>query len=153
MLAAGIVELFLGVDAEQRSLEQIATPLSATTSEGDFEPAAAPAESLRRQIGPYPVPRRRLGSTSWAPRPQLSNYPRSNPYLAREVDAVVSVLAERGPQTAVSLSRLASARTWGPGRFRAAMRSGLASGRIRRMRGRYAATTSGTWSAEGRGRG
>lgn len=30
MIAGGIVELILGVDAERRPLEQLATPLSAT---------------------------------------------------------------------------------------------------------------------------
>ena len=37
MIAAGLVELFLGVDAEQRSLEDIATPLTAEEEGEDDE--------------------------------------------------------------------------------------------------------------------
>jgi len=153
MAAAGIVEIFLGVDAEQRSLEQLATPLSAADggtggrraaagapgTEPVSEGARAPAGSLPRQTGPYPFPRRRIGGT-WAPLPRASVLPPTNPYLAGEVDTLVDQLREAGPTTAVALSRSVGARFWGPGRFRTAMRSGLASGRIRRLgRGRYAA--------------
>jgi len=35
MIAAGLVEMFLGVDAEQRSLEDITTPLTAEEKDGD----------------------------------------------------------------------------------------------------------------------
>ena len=34
MLAAGLVEVFLGVDAEQKSLEELASPLSAADGDG-----------------------------------------------------------------------------------------------------------------------
>jgi MFS family permease len=153
MFGAGIVEVFFGVDAEQKSLEEIATPLSAETGGGssdrpttdesrngaDAAATAAPG-ALPRQTGPYPVPRARLGGSTWAPFPQASNYPRSNPYLAGEVDAIAAVLGDGRPHSGVELSRAVGARYWGPGRFRTAMRSGLASGRIRRVgRQRYAA--------------
>jgi hypothetical protein len=147
MLAAGLTEVFLGVDAEQKSLEDIATPLSATGDGGSSGAVAGAAEvatggSPRARPGPrgpHPVPRRRTGRQIWAPMPQASVYPRTNPYLAREVDALVAALDSAGPQTSLQLSRTAGARYWGPGRFRTAVRSGLASGRIRRVgRDRYA---------------
>jgi len=142
MIAAGLVEVWLGVDAEGKSLEDIATPLSATT--GDRPEVSDPADSLPRQTGPYPVPRRRAGSVSWAPLPQSSHYPRTNPYLAREVDALVGLLENVGPQSGTELFRAAGARFWGPGRFRTAMRSGIASGRVRRIgRDRYAGNRPG----------
>jgi hypothetical protein len=149
MIAAGLVEVFLGVDAEQMSLEAIATPLSATgdgdrngdrNGGDDRQATTGPAGSLPRQTGPAPVPRRYAGGTSWAPFPQSSNYPRTNPYLAGEVDTLVGLLDDQRTKSALELSREARARYWGPGRFRMAMRSGMASGRIRRVgRSRYAA--------------
>jgi len=141
MLAAGVVEIFLGVDAEQRSLEDIAEPLSADAgSEPGREAAAAPPRALPRQVGPYPVPRRRTAQAAWAPFPSAAQYSRSNPHQAGEVDALTSWLQQHGPQSAAELARGAGARYWGPGRFRDAVRSGLASGRIRRIaRERYAA--------------
>ena len=143
MMAAGLVEVFLGVNAEQKSLEDIATPLSAVEGGADHRSSDAPPDSLPRQTGPYPVPRRRLASTAWAPLPQASSYPRTNPYQAREVDVIVEALQRKGSQTLLELRRAATARYWGPGRFRAALRSGLASGRIRRVgRGRFAAGTT-----------
>ncbi len=121
--------------------------------EGEHATATAPGRSLPRQTGPYPVPRVRTGRSGWAPLPQASNYPRSNPYLAREVDAIVDALRASGPLSSVELSRRLGARFWGPGRLREAMRSGLASGRIRRVaRDRYAAAIRDTPSrASGRG--
>ena len=38
MIAAGLVELFLGVDAAQRSLEDIATPLTAEEADEERRP-------------------------------------------------------------------------------------------------------------------
>jgi MFS family permease len=53
MIAAGLVELFLGVDAAQKSLEDIAEPLTAQDAEDDDEPRSDSAEerfvSSRRQ--------------------------------------------------------------------------------------------------------
>ena len=157
MLAAGLVEVFLGVDAEQRPLEDIATPLAAVgaddthggdtsgaeaASEPGGEPGRLEANSRRACTGPKT-------RTAWAPMPQASSYPRDNPYLAREVNALVDALGRGGPQTSAVLWGSVGARTWGPGRFRAAVRWGLASGRIHRgPGGRYAATDrSGTAEA------
>jgi hypothetical protein len=146
MIAAGVVEVFLGVDAEQKSLEEVTAPLSAEGTEGsqarqasngtDGTCAKALRNSPPRQASPYPVPRRRLGGT-WAPRPQMSSYAPSDPYLA---DAIVAALVDGHSHSATELSRVVGARYWGPGRFREAIRSGLATGRARRVgRQRYAA--------------
>lgn len=52
MVLAGLVELVLGVEAAQRSLEDVAQPLTAEEAEGEREPASAPGgpatSSLRR---------------------------------------------------------------------------------------------------------
>jgi hypothetical protein len=57
---------------------------------------------------------------------------------------MVDVLRQHGPLRASALSTLVGSRAWGPGRFRGALRSGLASGRIRRLGpDRYAASQDG----------
>lgn len=145
MVAAGIVEVLLGVNAEQQPLEALAAPLSAAEEDGDGQAAreALPA-SLSRQVGPWPVPPRRLGRSAWAPLPQASDFPRANPFLAAETDRIVDALINESPQSLAQLSARLGARYWGPGRLREAVRSGVASGRIRRVgRARYAAASSG----------
>ncbi|HUI03569.1 MAG TPA: MFS transporter [Acidimicrobiales bacterium] len=127
MMAAGVVAVFLGVDAERRPLEEVAAPLSAVG--GGPQPVAR----ARPSPAPAPTVRPRSGRVGWAPLPQASTRPSGDPFVAREVDALVHQLAERGPQTQAQLARLVAARHWGPGRLRAALRSGVASGRIRRL--------------------
>ncbi len=138
MAGAGVVAAFLAVDAEQRSLEDIAAPLSEGAGDqgdgaegegaarngaaangaaangaaanrdghdGRRDDIAGPGHALPRQTGPYPLPRQRGARTSWAPMPQASVYPRTNPYLAREVDALVVSLRDHGPASSIDLSR------------------------------------------------
>ena len=144
MIGAGLVEVFLGVDAEQRSLEDVATPLSAVDGGPDSASsnggsASSRPSSARTPSPPSTRPTRpavpRTGRAGWAPFPQASTRPRGDPFVAHEVDIIVARLAADGPQTQATLARLVAAHHWGPGRFRAALRAGLASGRIRR-RGR-----------------
>ncbi len=146
MFAAGCVELLLGLDAERRPLEEISAPMSAVSeaaSPQDIGEVLSPPELLPRQIGPAPPPRQWRQGPLWAPAQLSSTYPPDNPYLVREVDALVNALEQQSPLSGEQLARAASARTWGPGRFRAAVRSGLASGRIRRLgRNRFGFGTS-----------
>ena len=143
MLLAGLVEVFLGVDAEQRTLEAIASPLSAVEGESTTD-ATAHAPSPRRPTGPAPVPTRWHAATTWSPAPLASSYPRDNPYLAGEVDALVAALQARSPQSGSELARATSARSWGPRRFHQALRSGVSSGRVAHVgRDRYALGRSG----------
>jgi MFS family permease len=151
MAGAGLVEVFLGVDAEQQSLEDIAAPLSATeeATAGEESTAAAPAGTAAgpapSPVGPYPPPWRRFGQAAWSPRPQASLYPRNDPYLGREVDAIVDMVSSAGPMSPLQLSRAVRAQYWGPGRFRMAVRSAMAAGRIRRVgRNRLAAASQTT---------
>ena len=143
MAAAGLVEVFLGIDAEQQSLEDIAQPLSAAEpAAGTERPGAERRPAPPSPVGPYPPPRRHVGRVAWSPRPQASTYPGADPYLAREVDAIVDALTQEGSLSALELSRAVGARFWGPGRFRAAVRSALASGRARRVgRNHFAAAS------------
>ena len=65
--------------------------------EGSDERETAPRRALPSPVGPYPPPRRHVGRAAWSPRPQASLYPHSDPYLGREVDAIVDALASAGP--------------------------------------------------------
>jgi plasmid stabilization system protein ParE len=51
----------------------------------------------------------------------------------REVSAIEHALANRGPTERRELARLVGARFWGPGRFPAALREAVESGRARRI--------------------
>ena len=139
MLGAGLVEAVIGVDAERKPLEEIATPLSEVDG-GTDDSARAPIDTLARQTGPAPVPSRRRGAALWSPSTITSTFPSDDPYLAAEVDGLVRALEARSPQSTRELALATGARRWGPGRFHGALRSGLAAGRIRRVgRDRYAA--------------
>jgi MFS family permease len=139
LIGAGVVEAFIGVDAEQKPLEEIATPLS-EVGDGIEDSARAPIHSLARQTGPAPVPLRRRGAALWSPSTISSTYQRDDPYLPTEVDGLVHALETRSPQSTQELALATGARRWGPRRLHGALRSGLAAGRIRRVgRDRYAA--------------
>src|SRR6478609_6854715 len=67
LLVAAVVAWLLAVDAEQRPLEEVAEPLSATGNEdetGDEGVAEEPTHRERREVGGYPV---RAGA-HWSPR-------------------------------------------------------------------------------------
>ncbi len=130
MFGAGIVEVLIGVNAERKSLESIAQPLSAA---GASDGTAAGVRRWRT--------RPRTGGTAWAPLPQASRFPRDNPYLGREIDIIVGALRDGGPLGSMELARRVGARYWGPGRFQGAMRMAVVTGRVRRLRrGRYVVT-------------
>jgi MFS family permease len=63
MILGGAVEAFLGVDAERRSLEDIAQPLGATPSD-----AAPPPPALLQRRPPRPARPDRLANITGAPR-------------------------------------------------------------------------------------
>jgi endo-1,4-beta-D-glucanase Y len=70
----------------------------------------------------------------------LVSAPVVSPGLAREVDQITLVLEENGPLDRNELARRVGARFWGPGRFAAALREALLTGRAQRVdRRRFAA--------------
>jgi MFS family permease len=151
MAAGGIAEIFLGVDAEQRSLESIAEPLSAAgTSSGPGSQPAEPSERSRARRARATAGARRyrpgVGSTpAYASRMSVSSYANQDWELEREVDAIRTLLEEKGPLDRDGLAAALRARRWGPGRFRQALRAALDEGAITRAgRGRYSASTSRT---------
>ena len=152
MAIGGIVELLYGVKAEQAALEDIATPLTAQDAEKDDgrdrdDTAAAgpsPAERERDLAAAATAAaavaarerRRRYrlgpGRTSWSPGMFVSA-PTAEDEFKREVSSIEQALADRGPTERRELARLVGARFWGPGRFPAALREAVESGRARRV--------------------
>jgi hypothetical protein len=144
MAAAGLVEAFLGVPAEQKSLEDIAEPL--TAEEG--EEKAAPERKRRRPrsrvepalVRAHPDPFPRYTRSSWSPFQISYDELAENPLQAREIVALVSAVRANGPMHARSLAAEVRANRWGPGRFRAALRAAVTGGAlVPAGRGIYAA--------------
>jgi MFS family permease len=149
MALGGLAEIFFGVKAEQQELEDIAKPISAEDAEqeaGDRRPdeeaAAAPSPQRRgrdltaeRPAAAREQARRyRLGPgrTSYSPGMAVSA-PITEQELSREIAQIERTLAEHGPTERRELARLVGARYWGPGRFAAALREAVLSGRARRL--------------------
>ncbi|HEY6691808.1 MAG TPA: MFS transporter [Solirubrobacteraceae bacterium] len=125
MALGGIFELLFGVKAEQQELEGIAPPLSAEDAEGEAEERPAPPPRTRRA---YSSP------GMWVAAPVAAVG------FEREVRAIERALAEHGgPVDRRELAALVGARFWGPGRYGAALRAAVVSGRAQRVgRSRFA---------------
>lgn len=117
MAMGGVAEILFGVAAEQRQLEDVAEPLTATGG-GAFRPGPGPLASARAMslAGPHVrIP------------------------LDREIDLIAAALEERGSANRRELRRRVGARRWGPGRFSEAIAEAVRRGRVRRLpRGQYA---------------
>ena len=149
MAVGGIVELILGVRAEQRPLEQIATPLTAQEAEGgegeeeDAERQRAEDAERRHRAR---TDRERAGLRRWRPGPGSRSYSPFPPppwelrqeWLDQEVELIERALAEHGELGRQELARRIGARQWGPGRFRNALNEAVAEGAATRVgRDRY----------------
>jgi hypothetical protein len=145
MAVGGIVELFFGVKAEQVALEDIAKPLTAQDAEADGgrdrDEAAAPSAQRPERARAEPAARERArqrryrlgpGRIGWSPGMVVSA-PIEEVAFEREISAIERALADHGPTERRELARLVSARYWGPGRFSAALREAIESGRARRV--------------------
>jgi len=146
MIAAGLVEVWLGVNAEQKPLEEIATPLTAedadqhpaATDGADNRPAAAtPQRRQRRRIEPATTPQ--ASYRHWSPMHPPYSVPLTDTARAREVDEILAALSGAGSIERSRLAQLVHADLWGPGRFSPALREAVAQGKVRRTsRGQYA---------------
>lgn len=158
MAAAGLVELALGVDAEQKSLEDIAAPLSAdesgTGSDSDSaDGRGATGSTATGRTGAVPQrPRTRLARDPqhaypvrsrpvWSPASVASSRPVGDPYADREIERIVAALREHGPLDRDQLADAVRSRSWGPGRFPAALAMAQRRGRVLR-RGRSYVTAA-----------
>jgi MFS family permease len=120
MIIGGIVEIVLGVKAEGQQLEDIATPL---TAEGEEE---QPEQPERR-------PQRRPSLRSGYSRGMPVSAPIEPVELSREVGRIETALGEHGTMERAELARAVGARFWGPGRFPAALREAVRTGRAQRL--------------------
>jgi MFS family permease len=149
MAIGGIAELLFGVPAEQKQLEQVAEPLTAADEgEPEGEPAGADEEGRERPERPIPAPtppmraRERFrpgpGPLSSARAMSVAG-PSPQVPLDNEVEVIARALDEHGSADRRELRRRVGARYWGPGRFQAALREAVATGRAKRLpRGQFA---------------
>jgi len=149
MAFGGLAEIFLGVRAEKQSLEDIATPLSAEEGDAEDDPSAREQRERAEERHRSREERQRAGrgryrlgpgSMSYSPFPPNLVTESRQEWVDVEVDAIVNVVRDRGEEvSAHELAEQVRARTWGPGRFRAALREAIAEGAIKRAgRDRYA---------------
>ena len=155
MALGGIAELFFGVRAEQKALEDIATPL--TAEEVDGEPPDVPERRARgrgaaARADRAPASRRsrragcgRARATAAPTTPRAWSEPRApravsaTPASGRST-ARSSCSSTRWPSHGElrrdELARRLDARRWGPGRYGAALRTAIREGRVERGPGR-----------------
>ncbi|MEA2316747.1 MAG: hypothetical protein QOD44_936, partial [Solirubrobacteraceae bacterium] len=150
MIAAGIVQAVIGVEAARKDLEDIAKPLSAEAAEDADEPSA---RSEREREPRFERPRRpargeRFGPStagmSYSPVQQSSSHVPDED-VDEEVDALVAAVESAGPEgiDRRALGERVNCRLWGPGRFRHALAEAQRRGAIRpATRGRYVAGQS-----------
>jgi hypothetical protein len=128
MIIGGVVEMFFGVKAEQRSLEDIAEPLTAEDAKGESSgQAERPAPSRRGRYRPGPSTR-----GGYSPGMPVSSQD-ERPAPSREVERILAALEEHGTMDRTELARAVGARFWGPGRFASALGDAVTSGRAHRV--------------------
>ncbi len=133
MAIGGIAELLFGVKAEQKQLEDIATPLTAEGEEGaeeTKEPVARDKPMAPARRPPEPGGITVAGSRGmplWSP--SASQVDRDH-----EIEIIERALNEKGSANRKELARRVGGRYWGPGRFRGALREAVLEGRVKRLR-------------------
>ena len=158
MAIGGIVELFLGVRAEQQQLEDIAKPLTAEEAERD-EAEAPDAASRREDLSGAiaPAERDRAGLRRFRPGLGSASF---SPFIWQLLGAVSARQAGRDHRAALGsigrlprqeLARRAEARRHrGPGVFRRALGDAVSDGIVRRLaRDRDAPRTAGRRPSSG----
>lgn len=154
MALGGVAELFLGVKAAGKQLEDVAEPLSAGGEDSDTadsdtadsqDNATASSRQRSSRQGNHHDASQKLrqkfrpgvgvaASPSWGIAPPV------RPATFRtEADAIARALDGRGPTDRREWGVLVGARRWGPGVFARALHVALAEGTIRRVgRSRFA---------------
>jgi MFS family permease len=128
MAIGGIAELLFGVKAEQKQLEDIATPLTAEGEEVKEEEREEPQPAPRSEAEPAGIMTgRSRGMPLWSPSARRTD-------RDREIEIIVRALNESGGTSRKELARTVGGRHWGPGRFQGALREAVAEGRVRRVR-------------------
>jgi hypothetical protein len=154
----GVAELVLGVRAEGKSLENIATPLTAEESDAD-RPGADRARRASRDTadptanGHATRPALRAGPTRQSRKPvglgpgsafyspgqigtagTVSRWAAaSEDALDLEIEVLSRCLERHGPMRRAVLASFLQAQFWGPGRFTVALRYAVEEGRVTRL--------------------
>ena len=154
----GVAELVLGVRAEGKSLENIATPLTAEESDAD-RPGADRARRASRDTadptanGHATRPALRAGPTRQSRKPvglgpgsafyspgqigtagTVSRWAAaSEDALDHEIEVLSRCLERHGPMRRAVLASFLQAQFWGPGRFTVALRYAVEEGRVTRL--------------------
>jgi MFS family permease len=164
MAVGGVAEIFLGVRAEQQSLENIAKPLTAEEAEADARHEPSP-QAVREETCPPEISRaaherdrriaargarrtqrRHAGAQRFRPGPgngsafyspgmvgtastASRNAAMADQSLDNEIEQVSQALADHGPIRREELEHTVAGRTWGPGRFRRALREAVRESR------------------------
>ncbi|MFL5846436.1 MAG: MFS transporter [Solirubrobacteraceae bacterium] len=134
MALGGIAALLFAVKAEGRSLEDIATPLTADGVE-DEEPERFERIGRRRENRRQ---REERGARRLAPgRPSVARdeAARFERTLDEEIGEIARVLADRGVLERDQLAVAVGASSWGPGRFAEALRAAEREGQVERLSG------------------
>jgi MFS family permease len=152
MILGAVAEVAWGVRAEQQSLENIAKPLTAEEAEADHVRGGTPAPTDEQSVRVAERARRELaherrGVRRFRPGPGRFMYSpgmigtgdRSSRTTAiadrdldREIDELSNTLDRRGSTDREELSWAVRGRSWGPGRFRSALRQTVRESRARR---------------------
>ncbi len=159
MVLGGLAELAFGVRAEQQSLENIARPLTAAEADADAEHRPLPVQPSRsradeqreRRIRERRAAYRRreatgarrfrpgLGSTFYSPG-MVGNCGTTSRFQAfseesldDEMTAIGRALSEDGATDREQLASRVHANSWGPGRFRSALRRMVKEGSVKRL--------------------
>jgi MFS family permease len=146
MAFGGIVEIFLGVKAEQQQLEDVAKPLTVEEAEGEDgavegsdekrgererEEERHRARERRRREGRR---RYRLGPGSATNSPFFASPAQQREeWVDVEVDRIAREVGKEGELDTRTLAAKLGASRWGPGRFRAALREAIDEGTIVRI--------------------
>jgi MFS family permease len=156
MAIAGLVEVWLGVSAEQKRLEDLALPLTVADAERE-EPAGAETAGSpvnREQEAEREARQARIAARTERHRAEQSGLRRYRPgpmrgesaawrepptpgaaetALDQEIEAISSAVQAHRSTDIRNLYRGVGARYWGPGEFRRAIRESLAESRIVRV--------------------
>ena len=163
MALGGVVEIFFGVKAEKASLEDLAEPLTSEDAENESEsedekgdrsesPAGSDSAADEQQASQVRVAERRQrrtveaksrryrpgpGSTLYSPMMSVSSVVQDfDDLLDHEIETIATAVTEIGPVETGRLRRSIGAGSWGPGRFRSALREAIREGRVERLGGR-----------------
>jgi MFS family permease len=156
MAIAGLLEVWLGVSAEQKRLEDLALPLTVADAERE-EPAGAETAGSpvnREQEAEREARQARIAARTERHRAEQSGLRRYRPgpmrgesaawrepptpgaaetALDQEIEAISRAVQAHRSTDIRNLYREVGARYWGPGEFRRAIRESLAESRIVRM--------------------